>query len=110
MPKLIKLYIRNCAIGFGLAAVFVALLLTFNVQNLWSLISGSDVAVLAVVLLWVMNGIVFAGVQFAWAVMSMAEKEDRGPRGGTPMAYDFNAIPVRVDQADDPRRRHMPRR
>ena len=109
MPQLIKLYIRNVAIGFGLAGVFVALLLAFNVQNLWSLISGSDVAVLAVLLLWIMNGIVFAGVQFGWAVMSMAEKDDDSPRGGSPLVHDFNAVPVRVDDKRQPTQRNLPR-
>ena len=39
MPELIKLYIRNVAIGFCLAAVFVAMLLWFDVQGLWHLVS-----------------------------------------------------------------------
>ncbi|MCV6585526.1 MAG: hypothetical protein OIF47_08320 [Marinibacterium sp.] len=93
MPKLVKLYIQNVLIGFGIAAAFVAMLLWFDVMNLWSLISGSDVAVLAIFILWMMNGIVFAGVQFGWAVMSLAEKDDR-PRGGTPVA---DLLPVRVE-------------
>ena len=93
MPELIKLYIRNVAIGFGIAAVFVAGLLWFDVMGLWQLVSGSSSGVLAVFMLWFMNGIVFAGVQFAWAVMALAEDED-GPRRGTPVAHDF--VPVRV--------------
>jgi len=93
MPALVKLYIRNVLLGFAIAAAFVAMLLWFNVMNLWSLVSSSESGVLAVFILWFMNGIVFAGVQFAWAVMSMAEKQD-GPRGGTPVAHQFE--PVRV--------------
>ncbi|MEL0436153.1 hypothetical protein [Phycobacter sp. K97] len=94
MPELIRLYIRNVALGFAIAAVFVALLLWFNVMNLWGLISTSDVGLLAVGILWFMNGIVFAGVQFAFAVMSLADKKD-GPRGGTPVAHHFE--PIRVE-------------
>ncbi len=97
MPELIKLYIRNVVLGFVAAAVFVAMLLWFNVMNLWGLVSGSDAGVLAVFLLWFMNGIVFAGVQFAWAVMSMADDDDDEPRGGTPARADF--VPVRVAAA-----------
>ncbi len=82
MPELIKLYIRNVAIGFGIAAGFVTGLLWFDVMGLWQLVSGSSSGVLAVFMLWFMNGIVFAGVQFAWAVMALAE-DDNGPRGGT---------------------------
>ena len=92
MPDLIKLYIRNVAIGFGVAALFVVMLLWFNVMNLWSLVTHSDAGLLAVFLLWFMNGIVFAGVQFAFAVMQMARKDD-DYRGGTAIR-DY--IPVRV--------------
>ena len=97
MPKLIKLYIRNVALGFAIAAAFVAMLLWFNVMNLWQLVSSSNAGMLAVFLLWFMNGIVFAGVQFAWAVMSMAAPKDNG-RGGTPAVQDFTPVPVRVAQ------------
>ncbi len=78
MPELIRLYIRNVLIGFAIAAGFVAMLLWFNVMNLWHLVSTSDVGVLAVVVLWFAHGIVFAGVQFSLAVMAMAES----PKGG----------------------------
>lgn len=99
MPELIKLYLRQCAIGFGVAAVFVALLLAFNVVNLWGLVSGSDVGILAVFMLWFFNGIVFAGVQFGIYVMSMAEKEDTGTgRGLGAMAHDFVAVRVPVEK------------
>lgn len=100
MPKLIKLYIRNVAIGFAIAGAFVAMLLWLNVMNLWHLVTTSDAGLLAVIVLWVMNGIVFAGVQFAWAVMAMAEPKDNG-RGGTPVAQDLT--PVRVP-AKSPRK------
>ena len=96
MPALIRLYIRNVLLGFAIAAAFVGMLLWFNVMNLWSLVSTSDSGVLAVFILWFMNGIVFAGVQFAWAVMSMAEKKD-GPRGGTPVAHQFEPVRVPVE-------------
>ncbi|MFA3917684.1 hypothetical protein [Ruegeria hyattellae] len=93
MPKLIRLYITQVLIGFGIAAIFVGLLLWLDVANLWTLIQRSDVAVLAIGILWFMNGIVFAGVQFAWAVMSLAEKDDT-PKGGSRVAVDL--VPVRA--------------
>lgn len=82
MPKLIQLYIVNCAIGFAIAAAFVAGLLALDVANLRHLIFGSSMGWLAAAMLVVSNGVVFAGVQFAIAVMRMAAPED-GPRGGT---------------------------
>ncbi|MEO3415275.1 hypothetical protein AAFO92_11520 [Roseovarius sp. CAU 1744] len=82
MPKLIRLYITNVAIGFALAALFVGLLLWFNIANLGHLVAHSDKGWLAVLILWVANGIVFAGVQFAIAVMRMKDDDDDEPRGG----------------------------
>ncbi|PCH66555.1 MAG: hypothetical protein COC12_12855 [Rhodobacteraceae bacterium] len=79
MPELIKLYIRHVLIGFAIAAAFVAMLLWFNVMNLWHLISTSDVGLVALFVLWFSHGVVFAGVQFALAIMLMAEP---GPSGG----------------------------
>ncbi|UWR56956.1 hypothetical protein [Phaeobacter inhibens] len=97
MPKLVKLYIRNVVIGFAIAGAFVGMLLWFNVMNLWHLVSTSDSGLLAVALLWFMNGIVFAGVQFGYAVMSLAGK-DENPRGGMRITPDAGGemIPVRV--------------
>ncbi len=107
MPELVKLYIRNVAIGFGIAAVFVALLLWFNVANLQHLIFNTQGGWLALFLLVMFNGIVFAGVQFAIAVMSMAE--DGSPSGGKPEAARpvlswFKAVePVKIP-VEEPRR------
>ncbi|MBS9717875.1 hypothetical protein ACFFUT_09855 [Pseudohalocynthiibacter aestuariivivens] len=83
MPKLVRLYIIHVLIGFLLSAVFVALLLVSNVGNLWHLISTSSMGLVAVVMLFVFNGIVFAGVQFGWAIMRMSS--DDTPSGGTRM-------------------------
>lgn len=82
MPKLIRMYIVNVLIGFAIAAAFVAMLLYFNVANLWHLVSSSDKGLLAVFILWFAHGIVFAGVQFAIAVMKMKDDDDDGPGGG----------------------------
>ncbi|SLN23217.1 hypothetical protein ROA7450_00909 [Roseovarius albus] len=100
MPKLIRLYIINAAIGFGLAAVFVGMLLWFNIANLWHLISTSDKGWQALLILWVANGIVFAGVQFAIAVMRMKDDDDDEPRGGLRqhvLRHEPARIPVRID-------------
>ena len=109
MPALIKLYIRNVLIGFAIAAAFVAMLLWFNVMNLWSLVSTSDQGMLAVFILWFMNGIVFAGVQFAYAIMSMAGTED-GPRGGTPVVHQFEPVRVPAETRKSGQQRQLNRR
>ncbi|GAA6201676.1 hypothetical protein [Aquicoccus sp. SU-CL01552] len=110
MPELIKLYIKNVLIGFAIAAAFVGMLLWFNVMNLWHLVSGSDAGILAVVVLWFAHGIVFAGVQFAWAVMALAEREDSGPRGNTPVRSEaLLTVPVPVEETPRARTRQTRR-
>ena len=94
MPKLIRLYIVNVAIGFAIALGFVSALVWFNVANLGHLVLETDMGWLAFLMMVISNGIVFAGVQFAIAVMQMAEKDD-GPRGGRPMRSSV-PVPVRV--------------
>ena len=96
MPKLIRLYITQVVWGFVISAVFVGVLLALNVANLRNLITGSDIGLIALLMIWFMNGIVFAGVQFAYAVMSMAEKPG-GPRRGSPVVHSFEPAVVRQD-------------
>ena len=77
-------YLRHCAIGFVLSAVFVGLILWFDIAGLRHLVMGSDIGWLAVFLLWFFHGTVFGSVQFAIVVMGQAEDpNDGGPRGGT---------------------------
>jgi hypothetical protein len=97
MPDLIRLYITNVLIGFLISAFVVAGLLWFNVANLGHLVATSDVGLLAALLLWFFNGILFAGVQFAIAVMSMSDDDDDDDDGGHP-AWDAVLIPVRNDR------------
>ncbi len=84
MPKLVRLYIINVFIGFALSAVFVALLLWLDVAHLRQLVFGTGPLAqtnwLALGLLFMSHGLVFAGVQFAIVVMSMGTPKP--PRGG----------------------------
>ncbi|MFT4149939.1 MAG: hypothetical protein QM656_07045 [Paracoccaceae bacterium] len=82
MPKLVRLYIISVAIGFAISAVFVAGLVWLDVAGLRHLILETDKGWLAALMMFMFNGIVFAGVQFAIRIMGMAERDD-GPRGGT---------------------------
>ncbi|MBR9651596.1 hypothetical protein [Thalassovita aquimarina] len=98
MPKLIRMYIVNVLIGYAIAAAFVAMLLYFDIANLWHLVTHSSSGLLAVFVLWFANGIVFAGVQFAIAVMRM--KDDDGGNGGkrAPIRVDMTRmVPVRQE-------------
>ena len=101
MPKLIRLYILQVVSGFGLSALFVGALLWFNVANLWGLISGSDIGLVAVTMLWVFNGIVFAGVQFSISIMRLADDDDTSG-GKRQRRGPSQPIPARV-VADHPK-------
>lgn len=103
MPKLVKTYITQVLLGFALAAGFVAMLLHLNVANLAYLVTHTEGGYLAVFMLWVFNGIVFAGVQFGIYIMMLAR--DDTPRGGRraplhPVPVEAEAI-VRPGRARD---------
>ncbi|MEX5726882.1 hypothetical protein Ga0609869_000235 [Rhodovulum iodosum] len=102
MPKLVRLYILQSLIGFALAGVFTALLLYFNVANLWHLVTHVSMGWLAALLLFTLNGIVFSGVQFGIAVMRMAEDRDDdtgGRRAPEPVLSEVLVpVPVRNDR------------
>ncbi len=105
MPKLVRLYIRNVAFGFALSGIFVAALMYFNVANLWHLVNSSPMGWVAGVMLFMFNGIVFAGVQFAIAIMRI-EHEDDEPKGGrrAPLIVDYQPIAIPVEDERRPRR------
>lgn len=96
MPELVRLYIRHVVIGFLLGALFTALLLWLNVANLWHLVTSTRGGSLAVLMLTLFNSFVFSGVQFAIAVMGLAEDEGQG--GGTlaPLT-DLKALPAEAE-------------
>ena len=104
MPKLISLYIRNVLFGFALSGVFVSALLYFNIANLWHLVNSSSMGWVAAVMLFMFNGIVFAGVQFAIAIMRL--EHDDEPKGGRrdPLVVDYQPIAIPVDEGHGPRR------
>lgn len=98
MPKLIRLYITQVLIGFAIAAAFVAVLLWLNVANLWHLVTHSDMGALAVLVLWLSNGIVFSGVQFAISIMRMADSDDDSGQGGKRDPVFTELQPIRVPE------------
>ena len=96
MPKLVRFYIKHVLIGFAIAVAFVAGLLAFDVAGLRHLIFTSADGPLALGLLIFSNGIVFAGVQFAIAVMGLAEDSGRGKGPGKRIAALWHALPVTI--------------
>lgn len=103
MPKLIRLYIVNVAIGFGIAVAFVAALIWLDVAHLRHLVLESDMGWVAAAMMVMFNGVVFAGVQFGIAVMRMAETDDT-PKGGRRRGIRITGEMQRVAQ-EAPQRR-----
>ncbi|WP_240607872.1 hypothetical protein [Pararhodobacter oceanensis] len=107
LPRLVRVYFTQIAIGFGLSAAFVGLLLGFDVANLRSLMLSTQGGAIAGFLLFFFNGLVFAGVQFAITIMRMAEPTDRPPHSGL-KAWTLSqraqkiAIPVPVKEPHQP--------
>ena len=104
IPPLIALYIRQVLYGFALSGVFVALLLIFDVAGLRHLVQNAQGGWLAVFMLFFFNGLVFAGVQFAIAVMRMGDDDDDDHRGGHRRRVG-TLIPIRIPQRSPERRR-----
>lgn len=97
-PNLIQMYIKHCIIGFIASAIFVGMLFAFDVGGLWRLVSGSSIGIVAALMLWVFNGIVFAGVQFGIAIMNMGEDDDDDDKGHRGRVGLHVPVPVRVDR------------
>ena len=77
MPRLVRLYVRECLLGMALGTIFAMILVIFNVANLRHLVNTVEGGWLAFFLLAFFNGIVFSGVQFGITVMRMAEPDDK---------------------------------
>lgn len=99
MPELVRLYIRQCLIGFAMAGVFVGLLVGFDVAGLRGLVMATQGGYLALFLLFFFNGLVFAGVQFGMTIMRMA-RDDGDDGGGKRDALPLGAeVPVKIKVA-----------
>ena len=96
MPDLIRLYIRSVLVGFGIAAVFTAGLIWWDVAGIGRLILGSDIGWVAALMMVFFNGIVFAAVQFAFRIMAMADDGDGPKRGLGAREPVLVPVPVRV--------------
>lgn len=107
MPKLVRLYITHVAIGFALAVAFVVMLVWADIAGLRHLVLETEMGWLAAIMMVMFHGVVFGAVQFAIAVMRMAE-DDSGPKGGR-RAPQMRLDPVRVT-AESPAQRVIERR
>ncbi|APX21610.1 hypothetical protein GCM10011326_10450 [Salipiger profundus] len=107
MPRLVRLYILQTLMGFGLSTVFVGLLLWQNVANLYHLVTSTDAGLLAVFLLWLFNGLVFAGAQFAISIMRMQDTDTPPSGGKRAPTVTMQPVPVRVAAERPKDRAHL---
>ncbi|WP_375262916.1 hypothetical protein [Palleronia sp.] len=94
LPRVVRLYILHATIGFGLSGIFTGTLLGFDVAGLGHLVSSVSGGWLAALVFFMLNGIVFAGVQTGIVVMGMTY--DDAPGGGRRRAPEPVPIPVRA--------------
>jgi len=99
MPRLVRIYIIDVITGFGLSALFTGLLLWLDVAHLWHLVTSVQGGWIAVLMLFVFNGIVFAGVQFGITVMGMAND---GTGGGRKARVTLRRATVKVKSIGRP--------
>ena len=101
LPRLVRLYIFNCLVGFTLAGVFTASILWLNVANIGHLVTHVSGGWLAALVFFMLNGIVFAGVQTGIVIMSMDYPgQSNGPRGRRQLRLRARAqsgAPIRVE-------------
>src|SRR3954451_21183780 len=86
MP-LLRFFALQVAIGFGIAAVFMAALLLADPGGLGTLLLAPSTGLLPPVLLWLLTGLTFGGVQFAAALALAAgppPADDRGSLSASP--------------------------
>jgi len=81
MPKLVWFLIRHAAIGFGLAAAFVAFLLANDVASLATLVARDPQSgALAVFLLTFFTGLTFGSAQMGFAIMLNSQDDGNRPK------------------------------
>ena len=94
-PRLIRVYVFHCIVGFALSGAFTALILWTNTANIGHLVTHVDGGWLAAAVFFMLNGIVFAGVQTAIVIMSLG-KDDESSGGGPKDPVTASLVPVRV--------------
>jgi len=100
MPDHIRLILRHAFFGFLIALSFVAMLLYFNVANLWHLVTHTAEGPIAVSMLVVFCTITFGSVQIGFRIMTMGEADDDDQGGKRDAAFTPDAIAVPVPVED----------
>jgi hypothetical protein len=100
MPQLIRFMLFHGALGFGISAGFVALLVGTDTGGLAALLHGAETHPLPALLLWFLCGLTFGSVQIGTALMLLEADEEPPTSTRIPAA-----IPIRVSVPGRARRR-----
>ncbi|MEP9354183.1 hypothetical protein ABLE93_11365 [Xanthobacter sp. KR7-65] len=95
MPFLVRFLLRHAVIGVGLAGLFVALMVAFDVARLGTLFAGSPDGYLALAVLTLALGVTFGSVQMGFAVMLMSDRAEP-PSGRRARLRRLVPSPVRI--------------
>jgi hypothetical protein len=94
MPDLARFLFRHAAIGFGIAALFVGMLVALDAGGLRTLMRGSDAGLAEAVLLTVFVGLTFGSVQMGIAVWQAGrDGSGRGSVGAVEPPDDDKPLP-----------------
>ncbi|SEV98876.1 hypothetical protein SAMN04488515_0536 [Cognatiyoonia koreensis] len=72
-PHLMRIFFVSWGIGFLLSALFLAMLIWFNLMNVGHLILHTEGGYIMALVFWVFTATLFGGVQFSLVIMGYAE-------------------------------------
>ena len=72
---LLRLFLNATAVGLAVSAALLAALWVFNVNGFHDTLAPSRDALLALVVIWVSNGLLFAAVQVGYALHRMGDAD-----------------------------------
>ncbi len=100
LPLLVRLYIFHCMIGFAISGIFTFCVIHYDVAGIGRMAMAVEGGWIGMLAFFILNGTLFAGVQFAVMIMSM-DYDGQGPRRGKPVREEWlkpymGAVPVEV--------------
>lgn len=95
-PKLVRFFLCHAAVGFGLAAVFVASFLLADPHGAGSVLLGAAGHWWPAVVLWFFVGLTFGSVQIGAATMLLGSRTDSDPPGGRGVPARLVPVPIAV--------------
>ena len=96
LPMLVRFLLCHAAIGFALAAIFVAAILLFDPQDARALLMSGAGHWWPALALWFFTGLTFGAVQIGAATMLLDHADPPRPRHGRGAPADLVPVLLRV--------------